>query len=219
MENLELKGKIREGRGKGVSRRLRKAGLIPGILYGGEKNLPVIINQKDMMNILKQGGENIIFLFSIEGENGVNNRKVMIKEIQRHPLKSAIFHVDLMEISMDRKIKVNIPVRIFGESIGIANKGGILSHLTREIEIECLPGLIPDEIKIDISPLDIGDSIHIRDIKIAKDIKILNNPNETVITVTAPEVKKEEIKTEEEVGVTEKEEKEEKKEGERKKEV
>ena len=213
MEQLELKGKMRDGIGKGTSRRLRKTGFIPAILYRSKKNLPVIINHKDIMNILKHGGENAIFQFNIEGENRVNS-KVMLKEIQLHPLKSGILHVDLMEISMDKEIRVNVPLRIFGESIGIATKEGILNHLVREIEIECLPGLIPEEIKVDISPLDIGDSIHIRDLNVAEGIKILNNPDETLITLTAPtaEAEEEKIKEVEEVGVTEKEEKEKEKE-------
>ncbi len=213
MKNLELDGKIREGIGKSASRKLRKADLIPAILYRDKKNLPVIINHKDIMNILKHGGENAIFQFNIEGENG-GNRKVIIKEIQSYPLKSGILHVDMMEISMDKAIMVNVPLSIFGKSIGIANKGGILNHLVREIEIECLPGLIPGEIKVDISPLDIGDAIHIRDLNVAEGIKILNNPDEPLITVTVPtaEVKEEKIKAQEEVGVNEKEEKKEVKE-------
>ncbi|MFV1951122.1 MAG: hypothetical protein ACC630_04050, partial [Nitrospinota bacterium] len=91
MKNLELNGKIREGIGKSASRKLRKADLIPAILYRDKKNLPVIINHKDIMNILKHGGENAIFQFNIEGENG-GNRKVIIKEIQSYPLKSGIMN-------------------------------------------------------------------------------------------------------------------------------
>ncbi len=193
METLQLNVKGRENLGKCGAKKLRSGGFVPAILYGGKNNLPLTINTKELIKALETAaGRNAILNLKLENKGEYT---AIIKDLQRHPLRRDIVHADLMEISMDKEISVKIKVRLMGEPVGVKEKGGILSQQMREIRLLCLPANIPNEITVDVSGLDVGKAVHIRDILFGEGIKILEASDATVATVNMPKAE-EEIKTE-----------------------
>jgi large subunit ribosomal protein L25 len=199
LELIELKTKIRTATGNGPARRLRMSGQIPAVLYG-PKTEPVLISvdKSDLELLLKKGGIGQIVLNLVIKKNGETmTMPAMIKELQTHPVSRNFIHVDFYEIKMDQKITAKIPVITTGKAKGV-ELGGILQIVRREIEVECLPLAVPESIEIDISDLDIGDSIHVRDIKPEGEIEFLEEDDYTVVTVLAPKLEEEEEELEEE---------------------
>ena len=199
MKELELQGSLRTETGKEKAKRLRKNGLIPGIVYGNKGNLMVTINHDDMVRLLQKATANAIFNLKVEKKE---DRKVVIKEVQRDVITRNFLHVDLFEISMKKKIKISVPIEETGQPVGI-KMGGILTHILRELKVECLPESIPETIKIDVSNLDVGHNLHVRDIVIPDGVTILSNPDETICSVNLPEAEKSKEAEEEEAAATE----------------
>lgn len=184
MEAIELKGQIRKDSGKGACRQLRRNGRLPGVLYGGEVKLPISIDIKTFTNLLSSGvGENTIFQFNLEGEDK-RDRRVLIRELQTHPATRDLLHVDLYEVHMDKEVAVNVPIVLAGKAVGVVQDGGMLHQGLRDLSLECLPALIPEHIVVDVSGLHIGDAIHVKDLDLDKDIKVLTDPEETVVSIT-----------------------------------
>ncbi|MBU4561166.1 50S ribosomal protein L25/general stress protein Ctc [bacterium] len=208
MEKVNLEAKIREKVGKGSSGRLRRTGYIPAVLYGEkEEPQPLIVNTKDLEKALStEAGENVIISLKV----GDRPRTVIVKELQTDPVRGDLLHVDLCQISLREKLKAAVPIEVRGEAPGV-KEGGILQYRLREIEVECLPTEIPESIPVDIGGLGIGDSLHIKDLKITGDIKILMDKEETVVSIVPPTVEEvapptpEEVVTEPEVIGEEKE--------------
>lgn len=196
MKEIKLEVKTRHNVGTSVAKRLRKNGKIPAVVYGaGEKPIPLELEQKNLLSILRSGlGENVIINLNIDDEK--KEKKVLIKEIQHDPVWGDILHVDFQQISMKKKIKLSIPLHLVGTAIGV-DEGGILQHATRELEIECLPTDIPEKVEVDVSELNIGDAIHVRDLKLEK-VVILSDSDTSVVSVVPPTVFKEEVKVVEE---------------------
>ena len=186
MEKIELQGNLRTETGKGSARQLRRDGLIPGIVYGNKENIMVSINHKEIAGLLQKAKANTIFNLKIEKNK---DRTVVIKELQKKVIHKGFLHVDLLEISMDKKLKISVPIEESGTAIGI-KMGGILTHTLREIKVECLPTNIPQSINIDVSNLDVGQTMHIRDIETPEGVTILNNSDETVCAVSLAEAEK-----------------------------
>jgi large subunit ribosomal protein L25 len=185
MEKISLEAEIREKTGKSSSGRLRRTGYIPAVLYG-EKEEPqsLIVNTKDLEKALStEAGENVIISLKV----GDRARTVIVKELQTDPVRGDLLHVDLCQISLREKLKAAVPIEVRGESPGV-KEGGILQHRLREIEVECLPTEIPESIPVDVGDLGIGDSLHIKDLKITGDIKILVDEEETVVSIVPPTV-------------------------------
>ena len=197
MEKIILKTDIRSATGKRVAKDLRGKGLIPANVYkGGKGALSLQVPMDGLHEVLHtKAGENVIITLKISGEGSPKDKTVLIKEIQRDPIKGVILHVDFNEISLTETLKVNVPLAARGEAVGVKVDGGILEHVIRELQIECLPTAIPEKIEVDISGLKIGDAIHIKDIKIPDDIKVLNDPELIAMIVKPPkvEVVKEEV--------------------------
>lgn len=192
MELIELKANIRNSVGKSQARALRRAERIPAVLYGpGTEPVLLSVDISDLEKALKKSTASQAIL-NLSIQNGENtSRTAMIKELQTHPVSRNYLHVDFYEISMDRKIRVKVPVVVKGKSQGV-ELGGILQIIRRELEILCLPTEIPETIEIDVTDLDIGDSIHVKEIPFQGDIEVPADVNFTIITMLAP-------KTEEEV--------------------
>lgn len=187
MATLQLTGIKRESVGKGAARELRRKGFVPAVIYGGEYAGPLTVDFLELNKILARGrSEASILSLLISGEP--EPRQVIIKDVQRDPVKGEPLHVDLYEISMDREIKVSVPIRLVGEAPGVKRDGGLLHQLNRELEIECLPGQIPEELRVDVSSLEIGDVIHVGSLQLGEGIRVLTNPEEPVATVARPEV-------------------------------
>lgn len=200
MNLIELKTKIRTTTGNGPARRLRMAGQIPAVLYG-PKTEPVLlaVNQSDLELVFKKGGIGQVILNLVIQKNGETlTIPVMIKELQAHPVSRNFIHVDFYEIKMDEKITAKIPVVTKGTAKGV-ELGGMLQIIRRELEVQCLPLKVPESIEIDISDLDIGDSIHVGKISLEGEIEFLEDDNYTVVTVLAPKLEEEEPEEEEEI--------------------
>jgi large subunit ribosomal protein L25 len=196
-----LKGARRSDVGKGVARKLRQAGSIPAVYYGrGEDPIPLTVGLKDLEDVIERAeGSNVIVDLKVDGD-GAGDRKALIREIQRDPVGGTILHLDLQHISLTETITVEIPVVLVGTPTGVKDGGGILEHLLRDVEVECLPTDIPSRIEIDVSALNIGDSLHVSDLK-AERLTIVTEAGRTIATVVPPTVLEEAKPAEEAVAV------------------
>lgn len=188
MEEIFLEVEPREELGKSKVRHLREDGFIPAIVYGqGKDSVCVKVAHGQLLSLIHQHRlENVVINVRIKDDKKYKTRSCLIKEIQYDPVKGDIIHVDFNEISLTEVIEVNVPVVAKGEPIGIKQEGGSLEHILWEIEVECLPVDIPKEIEVDVSPLKIGDSIHIKDLTVPIKVKVLNDPEATVLSVISP---------------------------------
>jgi len=189
MAQLTLTARIRDVKGKGATRKLRRNNQIPAIFYGPDTNsIMLAVNYSDLERIIKQyASENIILGLQIESNQGSESKTVMLKELQIDPIKDIYLHADFYEVSMDREITVDVPVHLLNTPIGVTN-GGILQHVRRELNISCLPGKLIEYIDVDVSHLDIGASIHIDDIDFPEGTKSNQEGRLTVAVVAAPTV-------------------------------
>lgn len=199
MEKRNLVAHYRAGRGKEEARKLRRNGLIPAVVYGHrDAPIPITLNSQDFGKVLRGGaGSRTLINLTIEGlDDSPFTKTVILKEKQTDPMKRTVLHADLYTVAMDEKIHVSIPIHVVGKAQGV-EVGGVLEQVLREIEVECLPGDIPPSIDVDVSSLDIGDSIHVSDIALEK-AKILVDPEQTIVTVVPP-LKEEVVAVEEEI--------------------
>ena len=202
MAIVSLEALRRTAVGKGVARKLRAGGRVPGVYYGrGEDSIPLTIALKDLDSVLAAAdGSNVIVDLSFPG-GPAKDRKALIREIQRDPVAGLILHLDLQHISLTERITVEVPIVLLGTPIGVKEAGGILEHLMREVEVECLPTDIPSKLEVDVSGLQIGDSLHVSDIKVER-ATILTEADRAIAAVVPPTVL-EEVKPAEEGAVAE----------------
>ena len=198
MAIVSLSSSQREESGKGVARKLRAAGRIPAVFYGrGAAAIPLTVNLRDLETALgATQGSNVIVDLKVEGAAAAD-RKAIIREIQRDPVGGSILHVDLQHISLTERITVEVPLVLVGVPTGVKDAGGILEYLLREIEVECLPTDIPASLEVDVSGLQIGDTLHVSDIA-AGHVTIKTEGERGIATVVPPTVL-EEVKPVEEV--------------------
>jgi large subunit ribosomal protein L25 len=188
MEFAELKVEKRKEIGKNEVRKLRAAGKIPAVIYGDGKNaVSLTVDSKAVRTILQKDGINVIF--KLEGLD--KTKTAMVKDIQRHPVKDAFVHIDFKIIALNEAIEAAVPLEIIGSAVGVRD-GGVLQQSMREINIKALPNDIPEKIELDVSELNVGESLHISDISSSKNVEILNDAEEQVVSVLAPTEIKEE---------------------------
>ena len=194
MEQIQLKASLREGVGKQKAKKLRHGGLVPGIVYHrGDKPVAISLVDKEISKIVSgAGGENILINLTIEGEKKSKPKAVLIKEIQHHPVKRGILHVDFNEISLTEKVIVEVEVVAVGEPVGVKQDGGILDHPLRFLKIQCLPTDIPKHIDVDVAALKLNDSVHVRDVVVSDKLKVLTDPELLLFQVKLHEEKVEE---------------------------
>jgi large subunit ribosomal protein L25 len=190
-QELIIEAERRTDMGKNASRRLRRAGKVPAVLYGGDgAPTPLALEPKAIEAILhSEAGENTLFGVRIAGAGAIPG-KVMIKEHQVDPLTSHLVHADLMRIAMDRVIRIHVAIHTVGIAKGVKLSGGILDHPLREVEVECLPGNIPERIDVDIAELDLGKAIRVADLNVPEGVKVLTDAAMAVVAVVAPTVEK-----------------------------
>lgn len=178
-----VEAKPRQGGGKNEARRLRKTGMIPAVVYGaGQESKAVAVDPKQMNRILhSEAGHNSIFDLSLDGQSA----KVMIVDWQYEPIKSALLHVDLKRIAMDKVLRVSVPIVLKGEAPGVKQQGGILEQILREVEIECLPADIPSHIDVDVSQLMFGQVIRVSDLPHDGKVKFVTDENQSIAHVVA----------------------------------
>lgn len=188
-----IKAVRREGTGKGAARKARREGLVPGIMYGAlDKPIPLAVNEKEFALLLaKEGESGLIDIVFGEGKGKGAHEKAVIRHVDYDPVSDVPIHVDFMAVAMDRKLSISVPVELVGEPIGVTRDKGNMSQIAYEIEIECLPSDIPHSIKVDVSALGIGGSIHVGDLAEMEGIKFLTGREQTVVTVEAPKAEEE----------------------------
>ncbi len=213
MERPVLKAEVREGVGKGVTRKLRAQGMIPAIFYGSKaQSIPLTVDSRELSRTLQtEAGGNVLIDLDIQRGEQRERKVVMVKELQLDPFQTRTLHSDFYEVAMDVMVTVEVPIHLIGKPEG-TKMGGILDQIRRVIDVQCLPGDIPKSFDMDVSHLNIGDSIHVKDIYVEK-AKILTDPNFTIATVVPPvaeEKKVEEVAAEVVEGAEVKEEEKEK---------
>ena len=185
-ERMKLRVQERDSRGSAESRRLRKQGLIPGVLYGrGKDPQPICIPERELRRVLTGGhGLHAILDVTLDGQQA--GRPSILKEYQQHPVRGGIIHVDLQEVRLDRPIQARVVVELVGEPAGVT-EGGVLSQVNREVTVEALPLEIPEHLELDVSGMAIGDTLRLAELPVQEGVSFLDDPEETVLaTVTVP---------------------------------
>jgi len=176
----------REGTGKGVGRKLRAAGRIPAVMYGrGKENVALSIEPRALERMLAASHAGMNTLIDLTVEGGVKT-VVLVKELQREPVRGGLLHADLFQVDLTQTIEVAVPLHVVGTAKGVALDGGILDFVLREIEIECLPRSIPDKVDVDVTALEIGESLHVRDLTLPQGVTLKSDPDLSVVSVVAP---------------------------------
>jgi len=185
---IQLKAQPRSGAGTVEAKKARHAGLVPAVIYGRHLGKPqnLQLNAKELKAALgKTSGEHVLVDLEIAGGE---KTLALIQDVQHHALKRHIMHLDFHALRADEKMHTTVPVVVFGEASGVKNSGGIIEQLLRSIEVQCLPKDLPDSIVIDVTPLEIGDAIHIKDLPLPEGVTALGNPETSVLHVAAPAV-------------------------------
>ena len=190
MKTFELSVEKRSTKGKNEARRSRAGGKIPAVVYGaGKPTVAVSVDRVALSDVFREGAsENTIFLLKLEGTD--QSRHAMIKELQRDPATRKAQHVDFVRVLMDTKIKVKVTLEAVGIAVGVKTEGGILEIIQREVEIECLPGAIPEKIPVDVSELKIGDLIRLSDVPAVDGVTFMDPPDRVLLHVTHPTAEK-----------------------------
>ena len=192
MERVQLNAQVREEIGKKFTKKVRGEGSVPAVVYKeGRKTVHLKVNERDLFSALHtKAGENVLINLKIgDGSKGKDkDRVVIIKEVQHHPIRDQILHVDFQEISLTEKITVDIPIVVKGEAEGVVKDEGVLEHVLWEVKVECLPTDIPEKIEVDVTSMKIGDSVLVKDLQTPPGVKILIDAEQTVIFVVPPHV-------------------------------
>ena len=186
MTDIVVKARKRELTGKSAAKKFRAQGLVPAeFYYHGEKNFHLLVNRKDFEYVLSHSHS----LLSLELEGQKKKYQCIVKDVQFDPVRGDVLHVDFQGVKKGQKITVTVPVILKGTAAGVKT-GGILEHLIRELEIECLPNDLPEKLEVDVTNVKVGEAIHVKDLHF-KNIKILDDPEETVLLIEAPRLAKE----------------------------
>jgi len=188
MEKVILNAETREEKGKTKVKSLRKRDIIPAVVYkGGKESINIKVTQKDLHGVLyTSAGENVLVTVKIKGDKSKKERTCIIKELQKHPIKDNVLHIDFNEISLTEKIKVKVPVHPHGEAEGVVKDEGVLDHPLWEIEVSCLPTQIPEKIIVEVAQMKIGDTVYVKDLPVPQGIEVLSDPELTVLSVVPP---------------------------------
>ena len=206
MQRIEMVAELREKSGKGMARSIRRAGKIPGVLYGEGNSLLLTLDPADLTKVLHSGaGENALITLKIQGmkdrasaaKKVDTERLTILRDFQVDPLTGKLLHADLFEVSLNKAIRVRVHIEVVGEVPQGVKDGGVLQHQMREMEIECLPMAIPDRLEVDASALKMGEAIHVRDLRVGEGVRVLGQPDQVVVSVAVPisEAKLEELLT------------------------
>jgi large subunit ribosomal protein L25 len=207
MDKPVLNARTRETKGKGAAKKLRNNNQIPAVFYGPNREpLNLAMEYPELEGFIgRTGGENIILDLKVKSDSGTQTLNVILKDLQVDPVKDTYLHADFYEISMDKEITVNVPIHLINTPAGV-EEGGILQHVRREVSVSCLPDKLIEVLELDVSQLEIGDSVHIRDLALPEGITPLDDENVTIAVVAAPTVVEEVVEEEVEEEVLEGEE-------------
>jgi len=182
--NIVVKSEKRQGLGSNAARRLRAQGFIPAVLYGESmESQPLVLSKKDIIQILRlESGENTIFKVAVDADL----YDAMIKDLQVDPSTDELLHADLIRISMDKPVRITVPVVHRGEPVGVKTEGGFIDFITREVEVECLPRDIPESLSIDISELHINQSFKAENMAVPAGVRLITEPETVLVLVSMP---------------------------------
>ena len=189
MATANLSAIARTDAGKGVARKLRRDGRIPGVIYGHARApLPLSIDARELGRLLEHvSAETTVIDLSIDGSTS----KTLIREIQRHPVRRSIIHVDFQELVAGEKVTVNVPIILVGTPVGVRLNGGLMSQVLAELEVLVDPANIPNRIEVDVTEMNIGSSVHVSELTIPEGVEVVNDVSDTVVTVSAPKTTEE----------------------------
>ena len=189
-EAFTVEAEPREVFGKNVARRTRRAGRIPGVVYGGGGPvIPVTVAPDEIRRVLhSESGQNAIFTLQVRGKAPA---RAMIRDWQSEPVRGDLLHVDLVRIALDTKLKLKVAIHVTGEPQGVKIQGGIFEFMLREVEVECLPEDIPEAITVDVSPLTLGHNLRVAELPIGPKVKVLTDLNRVVAHVVTLKVEEE----------------------------
>ncbi len=199
MDQPVLVAQTREQTGKGAARKLRRNDQLPAIFYGpGSETTMLTVNYSEFEKIIQSSsGENTLFNLEIQAKDGNRTKTAMLKEVQSDPVENSYLHVDFYEVSLDKEVTVNVAIELTGTAVGVTN-GGILENIRRELTVSCLPGKLTSTIEVDISDLEIGDTVHVEDIPLPEGMKAMEEGHLTVAVIAPPIVEEvEEVEEEE----------------------
>ncbi|HEX6938382.1 MAG TPA: 50S ribosomal protein L25/general stress protein Ctc [Longimicrobiales bacterium] len=181
-----LKAALREERGKGAARRLRAAGRVPAVVYGhGDETRPLSVDAHELERLFSRiAVENTLIQLEIDGQPGT---RVLVREVQTHPYRPEVLHVDFYQVHAGERVTVAVPVRLTGTAEGV-KMGGVMDQTLHEIEVRCVPESIPEAIEVDVSGLQIGESLHVRDVALPPGVELHEDPDRTICTVTSATV-------------------------------
>lgn len=189
MEAIYLEAILRQDTEVGRNNALRREGFVPCVVYGeGKKTLTLKLERSRILKFMHahHGGENMVITLKISGGKKAEEKAVLIKEIQRHPVNDEILHVDFNEISLTKKITVKVPIQSVGEAAGVKQEGGTLEQIIWDVEVECLPTQIPEKLTVDVAAMKIGDTVHLKDILLPADVTLKHDPESIVFSLLAP---------------------------------
>jgi large subunit ribosomal protein L25 len=202
MSDFTIEVHKRETKGKNSNRRLREAGLVPAVVYGGDReSVAIQLDRRSLLDLMRSTeGHNPIFLLKMAGTD--KSRHAMIRDLQVDPVDRQVLHVDFQRILMTEKLRVMVHVEPQGVPKGVKNEGGMMDFVTREVEIECLPDKIPPKIVIDVSGLEIGDHVEAKELQMPEGVELLEEPEMVIVSVSYAKMQVE-IAAEEEEGLLE----------------
>jgi len=184
MAEVTLEVARRDTSGKEVAKKLRKAGKIPAIVYGGHReSVPIVVDRKAVSDLITRGEHGVRSIFLLKMAGSDQQRHAMIKNIQINPISRTMIHIDFVRVVMDEVVRVMIPIHVTGTAAGVKTEGGILDFQVRELHVECLPGAIPDSIDVDVSELGVHDFLRISDLKFPEGVKVLDDLDRVVVGV------------------------------------
>jgi large subunit ribosomal protein L25 len=186
MGDVKFAVQARDTRGKGNARRLREKGLAPGVVYGGGRSATSIaFDVAAFERLLESSHSGVNTLIDLEGDSAASGATVIAKELQREPVRGGITHVDFIEIDLKAKIEVSVPIHLVGIPEGVV-LGGVLDQQLREVSLLCMPDAIPDEVEADVSGMELGDSLHVRDLPVPSGVEFHTDDELTIATVLVP---------------------------------
>jgi large subunit ribosomal protein L25 len=201
----ELVVEVREGTRKGAARKLRAAGRIPGVCYGRTvPSVGISLDPRALERLLaaSEAGMNTLFELRIAGVGDLDGKPVLVRELQRNPVTGRLLHADLYAVDLEQSIHVSVPIHLTGTPAGV-KMGGILDQALRTLDLECMPQAIPDEVSLDVAALEIGQTLHVRDLALPDGVSLLSDPDLAVLSVVAPAAEEVAVPAEEEVAEAE----------------
>jgi large subunit ribosomal protein L25 len=189
-QQVKLKAQKRTVLGRNAIKKIKKEGLVPGVIYGSQAEpMALQVEGKELTNVLAHASsEHVLVELEIVEGGQSTNRLALIQEVQHHPLKRQLLHVDFHAVSTTEKITSEVPIEAVGEPLGVRTFGGLLEYSLRSLEVECFPQDLPDIVRIDVTNLNIGESLHVRDIPLPSGVEALTDGDLTVVSVVASRV-------------------------------